>query len=144
MPNEIRNSELGIRNFELGINCCEQTMGGFGDFLTEKCLRSSTGICNLCKYLRKTKNEYNIANQLSRSGTSIGANVAEAQCAVSRNDFAFKLYISLKECNEALYWLDVLKRTDVLDEREYSSIYADGVEIKKILVSITKKLKTNN
>lgn len=58
-----------------------------------------------------------------RSGTSIGANIAEAECAMSRNDFLSKLYIALKECNETVYWLDLLHETDYLDDDMFESIF---------------------
>ena len=78
-----------------------------------------------------------------RSGTSIGANVAESQCAISKNDFVAKLYISLKESNETLYWLSLLKRTKYITDKQYESMYTDCEELKRILVSITKKMTTD-
>lgn len=78
-----------------------------------------------------------------RSGTSIGANVAEAQCAVSRNDFVSKLYISLKESNETLYWLRLLYNTCYLSEIQFKSVYADCEELKRILMSVTKNARAN-
>ena len=98
-------------------------------------------VVNLCHYLNEEKHEYRIADQLFRSGTSIGANLAEAQCAVSRNDFVAKIYISLKECNESLFWLDLLRRTNFLNEPQYSSIHSDCVELKRLLTSITKSTR---
>ena len=77
-----------------------------------------------------------------RSGTSIGANVAESQCAISKNDFVAKLYISLKETNETLYWLHLLYRTQYISKRQYESIQKDCEELKRMLVSITKKMTT--
>ena len=78
-----------------------------------------------------------------RSGTSIGANVAEAQCAVSRNDFVSKLYISLKESNETLYWLRLLYNTRYLSGIQFKSVYADCEELKRILMSVTKNARAN-
>lgn len=78
-----------------------------------------------------------------RSGTSIGANVAAAQCAVSRNDFVSKLYISLKESNETLYWLRLLYNTRYLSEIQFKSVYADCEELKRILMSVTKNARAN-
>ncbi|WP_366936857.1 four helix bundle protein [uncultured Prevotella sp.] len=75
-----------------------------------------------------------------RSGTSIGANIAEAQCAISKKDFIAKLYISLKESNETLYWLRLLQRTQYITNKQYESIYKDCEELKRMLVSITKKM----
>ncbi len=81
-----------------------------------------------------------LANQLLRSGTSIGANNAEACNAVSRQDFRSKSYIALKEARESLYWIELLKRNNYIDERQYQSIYNDAEELVKILVARCKKL----
>jgi len=81
-----------------------------------------------------------LANQLLRSGTSIGANNAEACNAVSRQDFRSKSYIALKEARESLYWIELLKRNNYIDERQYQSIYEDCEELVKILVARCKKL----
>ena len=82
----------------------------------------------------------NLCNQLLRAGTSIGANNAEACNAVSRQDFRSKSYIALKEARESLYWIELLKRNNYIDERQYQSIYEDCEELVKILVSRCKKL----
>ncbi len=95
----------------------------------------------LYKYLCEEKNEYVLSKQLLRSGTSIGANIAESECAVSKKDFLAKIYIALKETNETLYWLDLLFETEYLTEQEYSSLKSDCEEIKKMLSATTKTLK---
>lgn len=100
-------------------------------------------IVNLCRFLNEEKHEYKIADQLFRSGTSIGANLAEAQCAVSKNDFIAKIYISLKECNESLFWLELLRNTNYINEQQYTSIHSDCVELKRLLTSITKSSRYN-
>ena len=81
-----------------------------------------------------------LANQLLRSGTSIGANNAEASSAISKADFKSKSYIALKEARESLYWLDLLHRNSYIDDKQFSSIYADCEELVKILVARCKKL----
>ena len=81
-----------------------------------------------------------LSNQLLRSGTSIGANNAEACNAVSRQDFRSKSYIALKEARESLYWIDLLHRNGYLDDIQYNSIYNDCEELVKILVTRCKKL----
>ena len=81
-----------------------------------------------------------LCNQLLRSGTSIGANNAEATNAISKADFKSKSYIALKEARESLYWIELLKRNNYIDERQYQSIYADCEELVKILVARCKKL----
>ncbi|MBR5237572.1 MAG: four helix bundle protein [Paludibacteraceae bacterium] len=97
-------------------------------------------IIRLCKLLQERK-EYIISKQITRSGTSIGANISEAQFAISKKDFQAKMYIALKETHETLYWLELLFRTEYLTETEYESINNDCLELKKILSSITKTTK---
>ena len=81
-----------------------------------------------------------LANQLLRSGTSIGANNAEATGAISKADFKSKSYIALKEARESLYWIDLLHRNDYLTDVQYRSIYADAEELVKVLTHRCKKL----
>lgn len=81
-----------------------------------------------------------LSNQLLRSGTSIGANNAEATNAVSKTDFRSKSYIALKEARESLYWIELLHRNNYINETAYSSLYADCEELVKILVARCKKL----
>lgn len=113
-------------------------MSEFGKNLEDKCMCFAVRIVNLCKFLQKEQKEYKISDQLFRSGTSIGANFAESQFAISKNDFRNKLCIALKECNESLFWLRLLLKTGFLSRSQYDSIYADCEELKKILVSIVK------
>lgn len=82
----------------------------------------------------------NLCNQLLRTGTSIGANNEEATNAISKQDFRSKSYIALKEARESLYWIELLKRNNYIDERQYQSIYEDCEELVKILVARCKKL----
>ena len=109
--------------------------------ITDKSFQFAVRIVKLCKHLRSTKKEYILSKQLLRSGTSIGANTAEAQQAQSKPDFISKLSIALKETTETKYWLKLLFATDYLTEVEFQSINSDCVEIEKILVSILKSLK---
>ena len=81
-----------------------------------------------------------LANQLLRSGTSIGANNAEACNAISRQDYRSKSYIALKEARESLYWIELLYRNNYIDDKQYQSIYNDCEELVKILVARCKKL----
>ena len=82
----------------------------------------------------------NLCNQLLRSGTSIGANNAEACNAVSKADFKSKSFIALKEARESLYWIDLLHRNSYLDDKQYESIYNDAEELVKISVARCKKI----
>ena len=96
---------------------------------------------NLYKHLKSTSNEFDLFRQVLRSGTSIGANVAESQQAQSRADFISKLEIALKETTETKYWLRLMKETGYLSESEFESIFSDCAELEKILVRIIKSTK---
>lgn len=85
-----------------------------------------------------------LANQLLRSGTSIGANNAEATSAISKADFKSKSYIALKEARESLYWIDLLHRNNYLDDKQYQSIYNDCEELVKVLTHRCKKIDESN
>ena len=98
-------------------------------------------IIKLYCYLKEDKGEYVMSKQLLRSGTSIGANVAEAECGISKSDFLAKYYISFKECSETKYWLELLHESGFISDREFESIYADCIELLKLLTSITKTTK---
>lgn len=106
-----------------------------------KSRRFAVRIVRLYQYLCEKKKEYVLSNQLLRSGTSIGANIAESECSISKKEFLMKLYIAFKEANETLFWLDLLFETDYLTEQEYRSIRADCEELKKMLASSTKTLR---
>ena len=106
--------------------------------IEEKSFHFAVRIVKLNQYLRTKKKEYILSKQLLRSGTSIGANVAESQQAQSRADFISKLEIALKETTETKYWLRLMKETGYLSESEFESIFSDCAELEKILVRIIK------
>ena len=110
----------------------------------QKSLAFSIRIVNLNKYLCSQKNEYVMSKQICNSGTSIGANIAEAQRAQSTADFVSKMKIALKEANETQYWLQLLRETKYITDKEFSSIHDDLVEILKILTAICKHYPQNN
>ena len=114
------------------------------NILVSKSFKFAVRVVNLYKYLCDTKKEFTLSKQLLRSGTSIGANINEAQDAQSKNDFISKLSISLKEARETKYWIELLKETDYLSEKEASNILNDLTEIVRLLVSIIKSTKENN
>ncbi len=101
-------------------------------------------IIKLYHYLIKTKHEQVMSKQIYRSGTSIGANIAESKNAQSSADFINKLSIALKESGETEYWLKCLKEGDYLNEKEFESIYSDNVEIGKMLTSSIVTMKRKN
>lgn len=104
----------------------------------EKSFAFAVRIVNLYKHLTGNKKEYVLSKQLLRSGTSIGANIAEAQRAQSKADLTAKMSISLKEANETLYWLKLLYKTDYLTMAQFESLSVDINELISILMSICK------
>ena len=99
-------------------------------------------IVRLYQYLSDENHVYVLSKQILRSGTSIGANIAESECAISRRDFVAKLYIALKECMETLYWLDLLRDTEYITQEQYSSLEQDCQELRKMLSSATKTINS--
>jgi four helix bundle protein len=95
-------------------------------------------IIKLYQYLCEQKKEYVLSKQLLRSGTSIGANVMEAEHAESKQDFIHKISISLKEANETDYWIELLHKSEFIDNHAYKSIKTDIEEILKLLTAILK------
>ena len=109
-----------------------------GNVIEIKSFEFAVRIVNLAKYIRRREKEYVLTKQLLRCGTSIGANVSEAQRAQSRADFYAKMSIALKEANETNYWLRLLHRTGYLTEAEFESMRKDTEELLRILMSICK------
>jgi len=108
-----------------------------------KAKKFSLRIVKLSAYLHNVKKEKVIADQIKRSGTSIGANLSESECASSKNDFVAKVYIALKECSETIYWLELLRDSKIIKQEEFDSMFADCNEIKKILMATTKTMRKN-
>jgi four helix bundle protein len=120
------------------------------EFLQEKSLvydkayNFAIRVVKAYKYLTEQKKEFILSKQLMRSGTSIGANIAEANGAISKADFSAKMSISYKECLETKYWLSLLKDTNYIDKKAFDSIYEDADEIGKMLFSVldrTRKIR---
>ena len=95
-------------------------------------------IVKLYQFLTTQKSEFVMSKQLLRCGTSIGANISEAQYAQSRADFLSKMKIALKEANETHYWLRLLYRTDYLSEVQFQSLSSDIEELLRLLTAICK------
>lgn len=120
----------------------------FGDYMKEnilidKSIDFGSRIVKLHRYLVKTKHESVLSKQILRSGTSIGANINEAQYGNSKADFVAKLHIALKEAAETEYWLHLLQKSDYLDDNMASSILSDCLEIKRILIASINTAKDN-
>ena len=111
--------------------------------LKDKSYAFAIRVVQLYKHLSSTKKEFVLSKQVLRSGTSVGALIREAEFAQSKKDFISKMSISLKEANETVYWIDLLKDTGYLTEEEYSSMNKEITEILKLLVSTVKTAKQN-
>ena len=104
----------------------------------DKSFAFSVRIVNVYKYMTEQKREYILSKQLLRCGTSIGANVAEAQRAQSKPDFISKMSIALKEAYEVDYWLRLLHATEYIEANAYKSMHDDNEELISLLIAICK------
>ena len=112
--------------------------------LHRKSYEFSIRIVNMVKYIKCSAKEYALTNQVLRSGTAVGALVREAEFAQSSSDFINKLSIALKECNETFYWLNLLRDTEYITDKEAESILQDCNELLAILISSVKTVKERN
>ena len=112
-----------------------------GNVMEELSIKFALRIIKLYKYLIEEKNEHVMSKQVYRSGTSIGANIAESKTAQSDADFISKLSIALKEANETKYWLVLLHESETISDEEYKSIESDINTIIGSLIIIIKKKK---
>lgn len=111
--------------------------------LTDLSLDFAVDIINLVKHL-KSNHESIISNQIGRCGTSIGANIHEARYAQGRKDFISKLEIALKEASETGYWLELLRRTNYIDDSTHKSLSAKCAAIRVMLINSCKTAKEND
>ena len=109
-----------------------------------KNLYTSALVSLSCTAIFKTQHETVLSKQILRSGTSIGANINEAQYGNSKADFISKLHIALKETAETEYWLHILLKSDYLDEKMADSLLSDCIEIKKILIASINTAKSED
>ena len=110
----------------------------------DKAYQFAIRIVKAYRYLCEEKKEFVLSKQLLRSGTSIGANIAEAKGGISKADFSAKISIAYKETLETKYWLSLLKDTGYIDLKSFESIHTDADEIAKILFSILKTARINS
>lgn len=110
--------------------------------IKDKSFEFAVRIVKLCQVLAEQK-EFVLSKQLLKCGTSIGAMVREAQNAESKKDFVHKLGIAQKECDESIYWLDLLKETKYIDQLAYDSLNSHAIELLKLLRSAIITTKNN-
>ena len=118
-------------------------MGKSDNVTYEKGYAFAIRIVKAYQFLSEDKREFILSKQLLRSGTSIGANIAEANGAISKSDFSAKISIAYKECLETKFWLSLLKDTGYIDQKAFESIFNDADELAKILFSILKSTRIN-
>jgi len=121
--------------------------GGKGNPLKEKSYAFAVRVVRLYRYLCDEKREYVLSKQVLRSGTSIGANVAEANGAISKSDFSAKMSIAYKEALETRYWLDLLKDSEYLEGRGHGEMVEQVDELAAMLFSVLKscgRVKTSS
>jgi len=106
--------------------------------LKDKSYAFAVRIVYMYKYLCDKKHEYVLSKQVLRSGTSIGANIVEANGAISKDDFSAKMSIAYKEALETKYWLDLLKDSVFLESKGYDELYQEADEISRMLFAVLK------
>lgn len=109
--------------------------------IQDKSKKFAIRIIRFYNYL-KERNLHTLGKQILRSGTSIGANLAEAANAQSDRDFLSKLNVALKECSETKYWLEILYESETVDKTVFDSIYPDCIELEKLLTRAIKTTKS--
>ncbi len=112
--------------------------------LKDKAYKFALRIVKLNKFLNEEKREFVLSKQILRAGTSVGANIVEGNRAESMPDFIHKLSISLKESFETEYWLNLLKDSDYISEKQAESLILDCNELQKMLVTSIKTAKKNS
>ena len=112
------------------------------DKLSVQSMDFAVSIIQLVKELKQNR-ETIISNQIGRSGTSIGANIREAQYAHGRADFIAKMQIALKECYESEYWLELLNRTGYIPNEQYKPLHNDCGSIRRMLIASINTAKAN-
>jgi four helix bundle protein len=113
------------------------------NLIVDKSYKFALRIIKLYKFLVEEKKEYVLSKQVLRSGTSIGANINEAQSAESKSDFIHKMGIALKEVRETSYWLNLLKDSEYFDIKSFTSIEDDCSELLKLISKIILTSKEN-
>ena len=112
--------------------------------MLDKAKDFAVNIVNICKAIKADKKESVLTNQLLRSGTSIGANIHESKYAHGTADFISKMQIALKECYESEYWLELLYKTNYIDESTHKELQNACGTIRRMLISSINTAKSNN
>ena len=119
-------------------------MSGKKNIIKDKSFSFALRIIKLYNYLNQTKKEFVLSKQVLRSGTAVGALVREAQNAESKNDFIHKLAIAQKECDETIYWLELLVKSNFISSKEFDSINEEALSLLKMIRSAILTTKAKN
>ena len=111
--------------------------------IVDKSYKFAVRIVRMYQHLTADKKEFILSKQILRSGTSIGANIEEAEGSISKKEFIAKIQIAYKEAKETRYWIRLLNDTEYIDQNTSQSIMADCDELLRIIVSILKSTKSN-
>lgn len=141
MPERVIHGRRPIYDNEVVDSFWEKSMKE--NILVDLSKQFAIDIITLCGKTRERKASYVLTNQLLRCGTSIGANVHEANYASSRADFVNKLQIALKECYESDYWLNIFVETKIITDEEYRYIYVKCCKIRTLLTASINTAKSN-
>lgn len=101
--------------------------------LEQKCMDFSVEVVKLYKWINKNQKEYKLADQMMRAGTAVGASYGEAQYAESDSDYVHKLKVAMKKCHEVIYWLELMQRTGIVTEEQYTRLFDDANEIQVMM-----------
>ncbi len=134
---EIQFMTMQVVNSFIGVNFMKENM------LVKLSKEFAVDIVNLCTKVKDGRKGNVLLNQLLRSGTSIGANIHEANYASSKADFINKFQIALKECYESDYWLCLFKDTEMISVEEYKEMYGACSKIRRLLISSINTAKSN-
>jgi|SRR5699024_6619760 len=118
-------------------------MKGNTNIIKEKSFEFALRIINAYKLLVADKKKFVMSKQLLRSGTAVGALYRETEFAESKNNFIHKMVMAQKECNETLYWIELLHKSEYFDKKGFESIHLEAIELIKLITSIIKSAKQN-
>lgn len=138
----MQSAKCRVQNVGLAAQFYKGVFSMDKNIIESKSFDFAVRVINLYKHLTTEKKEFVLSKQLLKCGTSIGANVSEAEKGQSKADFNAKMNIALKEANETYYWLKLLYVTEYLTEKEFLSLEKDVNEILSILIAICKKTNT--
>jgi four helix bundle protein len=113
------------------------------NIVKSKSMKLAIEVVALCKFLKNQKRDYIMSDQLLKSGTSVGANIREAEHAESKADFKHKMSVAQKEANETLFWLELLRETDYIREEQFKKTFPLAEEIMKLLIIILKTTRNS-